>query len=253
MALSVLKEIRKIYAAVNADSIRAEAERELTVGLAASDEDTYRAMEEFLVPAGLPEPVRREALGRVHRLDGKPPAQYDFVLCEPGLPVPQNGYLFDPAAPSHAVAAIVDGNPDAQISLARHFPQFRRAVADKIIYRVARENAFFSLVTALPNVIPSLLDLPWALGEFATDTAFLTMNQVRMALLMAARPQSPDRLWRAKAGNRRDRGWRFWLEGDRQGIGGQDPAGWRVDSKSGRRICRYICSWSWSGKDQPER
>jgi uncharacterized protein (DUF697 family) len=42
------------------------------------------------------------------------------------------------------------------------------------------------MVTALPNIVPSIIDLPWAVGEFATDTAFLTMNQVRMALLMAA-------------------------------------------------------------------
>jgi uncharacterized protein (DUF697 family) len=41
-------------------------------------------------------------------------------------------------------------------------------------------------VTALPNVIPSLIDLPWSVGEFATDTAFITMNQIRMALQMAA-------------------------------------------------------------------
>jgi hypothetical protein len=31
-----------------------------------------------------------------------------------------------------------------------------------------------------------MLELPWAIGEFATDTAFLTMNQVRMALTLAA-------------------------------------------------------------------
>ena len=41
------------------------------------------------------------------------------------------------------------------------------------------------LVTALPDVIPSLIELPWAAGEFASDTAFLTMNQVRMAFLIA--------------------------------------------------------------------
>jgi hypothetical protein len=28
--------------------------------------------------------------------------------------------------------------------------------------------------------------IPWAAGEFASDTAFLTMNQVRMAFLIAA-------------------------------------------------------------------
>jgi hypothetical protein len=44
---------------------------------------------------------------------------------------------------------------------------------------------FFSLATALPDVVPSIIELPWALAEFASDTAFLTMNQVRMAFLIA--------------------------------------------------------------------
>jgi hypothetical protein len=65
-------------------------------------------------------------------------------------------------------------------------PQFRQPVAHRIVQRVARENALFALVTALPNVLPSFIDVPWALGEFATDTAFLTMNQIRMALMIAA-------------------------------------------------------------------
>src|SRR5262249_6399252 len=48
------------------------------------------------------------------------------------------------------------------------------------------ENAMFALLTALPNVIPSFIELPWAAGEFASDTAFLTINQARMALMLAA-------------------------------------------------------------------
>jgi hypothetical protein len=59
-------------------------------------------------------------------------------------------------------------------------------VVDRIVHSVARENALFALTTALPNVVPSLLELPWAMGEFASDTAFLTVNQVRMAFLIAA-------------------------------------------------------------------
>jgi hypothetical protein len=31
-----------------------------------------------------------------------------------------------------------------------------------------------------------LLSVPWALGEFASDTAFLTGNQIRMAFMIAA-------------------------------------------------------------------
>jgi hypothetical protein len=35
-------------------------------------------------------------------------------------------------------------------------------------------------------VVPSLIEIPWALGEFASDTAFLTANQVRMSFQIAA-------------------------------------------------------------------
>ena len=59
-------------------------------------------------------------------------------------------------------------------------------VVDRIVTSVARENAIFAVASALPNVIPSVLELPFAIGEFASDTAFITMNQVRMAFLVAA-------------------------------------------------------------------
>ena len=68
----------------------------------------------------------------------------------------------------------------------RQYPEFRQPVVERLIHSVARENAFFALATALPDVIPSLMELPWAFGEFASDTAFMTANQVRMAFLVAA-------------------------------------------------------------------
>jgi len=46
-------------------------------------------------------------------------------------------------------------------------------------------------VTALPDVIPSLIELPWSIGEFASDTAFITINQIRMAFLIAAASDKP--------------------------------------------------------------
>jgi hypothetical protein len=58
------------------------------------------------------------------------------------------------------------------------------------MYSVSKENALFSLASALPNIVPSMLELPWAIGEFASDTAFLTMNQIRMAFLIAAASDS---------------------------------------------------------------
>jgi uncharacterized protein (DUF697 family) len=102
------------------------------------------------------------------------------------MPVPSNGHYFDPDNPDDAICRIVNSHSDIELALAHRFPRFRKAVSEKIIHRVSRENALFSLVTALPNVVPTVIDLPWAVGEFATDTAFLTMNQLRMALLLAA-------------------------------------------------------------------
>jgi hypothetical protein len=185
MPLSVLKDIRKIYAGLNADEIRGSAYRDVNIGLMAASEEGHQEMERFLVPEWIEGSAREEALKTIHRVDGTPQNRFDFVLCEAGIPVPSNGYAFNPADTEHTAREIVADHQNLELAIARRFPLFRRPVADKIIHRVSRENALFSLVTALPNVIPSVIDLPWAIGEFATDTAFLTMNQIRMALLMA--------------------------------------------------------------------
>jgi uncharacterized protein (DUF697 family) len=157
----------------------------------ATSENVYRDMEDFLVPPHLDPYVRTQAMRMVYRLD-RQHQDFDFLLCEPGAGLPRNGYLFDPARIYDGVSAkaliesIVSGNQAIELALARAFPIFRPAVAHRIISRVSRENAMLALVTALPNVIPSFVELPWVVGEFATDTAFLTMNQIRMALMMAA-------------------------------------------------------------------
>jgi hypothetical protein len=186
MPLNVLKDIRKIYAGLNADEIRDAAHHDLNVGLIASQESGYREMERFLVPDWADPEVQAEAFRSIHRVDGNPRNRFDFILCEPGIPLTANDYVFDPTDTASTARAIIHGHPQMELAIARKFPRFRRPVADNIIHRVSRENALFSIVTALPNVIPNVLDLPWAIGEFATDTAFLTMNQIRMALLLAA-------------------------------------------------------------------
>ena len=66
------------------------------------------------------------------------------------------------------------------------YPALRQPVVERTIQTVAQENALFAVATALPDVLPSLMELPWAFGEFASDTAFLTGNQVRMAFQIAA-------------------------------------------------------------------
>ncbi|MES1261228.1 MAG: hypothetical protein ABUS49_05765, partial [Acidobacteriota bacterium] len=150
----------------------------------------FRRMEAFLAPSAMGSLARAYALRALHVAESNP-GRYDFVLCEPGIPVPRNGYLFESDDSESLANLIVAENPQLELALARTFPLFRKAVADRIIHRTARENALFSLVTALPNVIPSFIELPWTLGEFATDTAFLTMNQIRMAMKMAAAHGQP--------------------------------------------------------------
>jgi len=77
------------------------------------------------------------------------------------------------------------------LALARRHPVFRRAVVDRAIQAVACENALFAIATALPDVVPNLIELPWALGEWASDTAFLTTNQLRMAFFISAASGKP--------------------------------------------------------------
>ncbi len=189
MPLSVLKDIRKIYTGLNADDIRRAADRPVRIGLVAESEEVFRDMEDFLVPVQWDERRRRAVLSMVYRLE-RPNPEFDILLCEPGVGLPRNGYLFDSVGgdeqDSELVNLVVEENRDLELALARTFPVFRRAVARTIIARVAKENAMVAMVTALPNVIPGFIELPWAVGEFATDTAFLTMNQIRMALMLAA-------------------------------------------------------------------
>lgn len=186
MSLTLLKDIRRIYAGLNADAIREAAHQDLNVGLIAGSDEDYHRMEQFLAPEWGEDRGRAEALRTIHRVDGTPHSRFDFVLCAPGVQAGGKCYPFDPADTAGTTKAVVGDHEDLELAIARNYPLFRRAVADRILHRVSRENALFSLVTALPNVIPSFIDLPWAIGEFATDTAFLTMNQIRMALLLAA-------------------------------------------------------------------
>jgi hypothetical protein len=151
----------------------------------ASSDENYRRMEDFLAPPSTGPYARAQALRAVRPTAGSS-RQFDFVLCEPGLPVPANGYLFEPGDEASPIPFIVADHHKIEMALARTFPAFRPVVVSKMIARIARENAFFCLVTGLPNVVPNLLELPWAIGEFATDTAFLTMNQIRLALMLAA-------------------------------------------------------------------
>lgn len=186
MASHIYGQIRKALSNLNPRDVRAIADRPISVGLIASSNEGFAAMEGLLAPASLSRTRRFETARILHRVgESASREEFDLVLCENELLCPPGAFRFDPSRPERTIRQIVERREDLSLALARNFLPFRKPVIDRIIRSVAKENATFSAVTALPDVIPSFIELPWAVGEFASDTAFLTMNQVRMAFLVA--------------------------------------------------------------------
>lgn len=185
--LKTLKQARAALSMLNPEEMRRRADQDVHIGLVATTDAGYNRLEDFLVPAELSREDRVGLLRRVHRAsDTEVPPKVDLVLYEPGLHGHAGAFTLERNAPEETVSEIVHAHEDLGLALARHFPGLRRAVIDRTIQAVARENALFAIATALPDVVPSLMELPWAFGEFASDTVFLTANQVRMAFLIAA-------------------------------------------------------------------
>jgi hypothetical protein len=186
MAVNVLEQVRRAVANLNPQEVRSTAERRLAVRLVARSEEEYRAMEDFLSPPGHSIRKRREQFGALFRdAGGDGPAEFDLELFAEGLPAPAEAFVFSTRAPSLTVGEILGRREELGLALARYFTPFRRPVSSRIITAVAKENALFALATALPNIAPGLVQLPWALAEVGSDTAFLTVNQIRMIFLLA--------------------------------------------------------------------
>lgn len=186
MALGLIKQIRHAITNLNPEDVRLEAERPLSVGIYAPGAEASMAMEAFFCPPHLSQAKRARVLEILHAPGPKP----DIEIYDSSMPVPKGGFVFDAEHPLLCIRAILKKKPELELTLARHLEPFRDPVVRGIVSRVAKENALFSLATALPDVLP-LISLPWAIGEFASDTAFLTMNQVRMTFLIAAASDHP--------------------------------------------------------------
>jgi hypothetical protein len=190
--LRYIKQAKSAISLLNPNEVRQRAERPLLVGLVAPDSAAYAEIEDFLTPAAVSHDQRMKVMQSVYRAsDQGIPDKYDLVLYDQGLPCPASAFTFFRDDPDRTVEEIVSARDDLWLVLARNFYPFRKPVVDRIITSVARENGIFAVASALPKVVPSVLELPWALGEFASDTAFITMNQVRMAFLIAAASDKP--------------------------------------------------------------
>jgi len=185
--LKMLKQARAAIGMLNPEEVRRRVEKPIHIGLVAASEAGYSEMEDFLVPTTLGRDDRIGRMGQVHRAgDQGVPDRVDVVPYQQGLDVPEGAYEFRRHDPGSTIAEILDKNTDDALALARQFPPLRKAVTDRVIMSVARENALFSIATALPNIVPSMMAIPWAFGEFASDSFFITGNQIRLAFLIAA-------------------------------------------------------------------
>jgi len=185
--MELIKQARAAVILLNPVEVRKRARRPVRFGLVASGGAGYAAMEEFLLPAAMAEHLRTGLQGSLYRVgDAGAPDRVDLVLYEHGIAHDHQSYTFRRHDNDTLVQEILDDHDDLALPLARHYPAFRKPVVDRIVQTISRENALFAIATALPNIVPSMVELPWAFGEFASDTAFLTGNQIRMAFHIAA-------------------------------------------------------------------
>lgn len=183
MGTQMIKQLRDAISSLNPQEVRDITERPVSITLYASTTNMYEEMESFFAPPEL-SPQKRAELRHVLQRTGDSPLQAVLEVYEEGISHPKSGFVYYPDNPKRVVWEIIEKHPDLQLSLARHIYPFRAPVVNQIIKTVSKENALFSLATAVPSILP-FISLPWAVGEFASDTAFLTMNQVRMAFQIA--------------------------------------------------------------------
>lgn len=192
MSMAILKEIRRAVSSLDPGEVEEQAHRRVNIGLIAPDEAGFAELEEFLLPAAKTPPRKRtESSAMIHRVGATEQTQFDILLATPDADAPEHAIIYRPTEKDTALREILVQNDDLGLALARNFYPFRQPVVDRAIFSVSRENALFAVVTALPDVIPSLAELPWSLGEFASDTAFLTINQIRLAFIIAGASSKP--------------------------------------------------------------
>ena len=198
MVNSFLATIGKAIRSVNPEEVRGMAERAVQIGLMASSETRLNEMWFWLAPVAISEAKRLTLAAMVHPLGPElpgmpaPPARLDLEIWEGGMTgKPNHAFTYYPNNPQQTVDEILEKHDELGLALSRHFLPFRKTVSEKIISSICNENVMFSITTSLPNIMPSMLSLPFAVGEFASDTAFLTVNQLRMAFLLAGAHDHP--------------------------------------------------------------
>jgi hypothetical protein len=246
MSLGFWKQASSALAGLNADAVLQESETPFAVALVGSP-DEVSTMEDWLVPPSLNTAQQAQARRRIYSItvplsigDRGLLQQATIRIAAPSAlpPVSQelhaitrDYFPFHPDDAAHIAARIVASQPDLQLALSRNFPALRDAVVTRIIQKTAKENAAFAIVSALPNVIPSPIELPWAVGEFASDTIVITANQMRMALAIAAACDTPVGFGEQRGQVASILGSAFGLRAIARELAGKIPAGGGMAAK----------------------
>jgi hypothetical protein len=189
--MSIIGQVRDAIGKLNPQEVKQLAERPLRVKLRAGSETGFEQMIRMLLPDTLSEERRRHGAALI-QLEGEPdgPVKPEVTIVLKGLPAEPSAFVYQPGREKVLVREVLERQPDLEIPLARAFPIFREETAQRLVQRASFENAAFSVATALPNIAP-FLGFIWSPGEFASDTAFLTLNQIRMIFLLAAASDRP--------------------------------------------------------------
>ncbi len=246
MSLGIWKQVASAVAGLSPETVLRESEAPFTVALIGSPAEVSR-MEDWLVPPGM-SPAQQAQSRRLIYSMHLPLTDNERAFL-PNVTVRLAGWsavppisdelhrvcrdylLHTPEDTAPLAARIVNGYPDLQLAMARAFPALREAVVGRIIQRTAKENAAFAILSALPNVVPSPIELPWAIGEFASDTVVITANQVRMALAIAAACDTPVGFGEQRGQMASILGSAFGLRALARELAGKIPAGGGVIAK----------------------
>jgi len=183
-AVRLISQVKDALGHLNPSEVREDARKPFTIQLFASSNDGFLQMEDWLVPPDQADSRREEAFLMVRR--GSDYANGTVIrICEQGLSRGPDDFVFIRQHPNQLVTEVLERHADLRLTLARWLAPFREPVVQGIIRDISKENALFAIATSIPSIVP-VLSIPWAVGEFASDTAFLTGNQIRMAFMLAA-------------------------------------------------------------------
>jgi hypothetical protein len=182
MSFDGLVQIKKALGMLSPKEVRELSRRDVRIALHAPDNFSHEQMENFLL--GALRPARRRESADLLVRNPRSTSEADVNIYHAALSAPPKSLIYLPAQPEIVVLKTLKAFPDFGITLARSFQPFRGPYVKDVVADVCKENTLFALATAIPDIVP-LISLPWALAEFASDSAFLTMNQIRMAFMVA--------------------------------------------------------------------